>query len=281
MKEYFRLILVTFIFGISIPAFAASDAYPWAGQYHERDTIENRITVPDGYQRINAGRDSFQYWLNHLPLKREQTAVYLYNGEKKNDQNVHAAVIDIDIGGANLQQCADAVIRLKAEYLYSKGSFQAIHFNFTSGDNATFETWIDGYRPIVSVNNIKWQKQADFDSSYSNFRKYLNTVFMYAGTSSLNQEVQAISNNEMEAGDIFIQAGFPGHAVIVVDMAVHHETGKKIFLLAQSYMPAQNIHILKNPVNKALSPWYEAAFGNELQTPEWTFKKEHLKRFKF
>lgn len=281
MKIYFRLILITFIVGISIQAFANSDVYPWLTQYHEKHTIENRIAVPDGYQRINAEQDSFQYWLRYLPLKQKQSAVYLYNGEKKDNQNAHAAVIDIDVGGTDLQQCSDAVIRLKAEYLYSKGDSKAIHFNFSSGDNASFEAWTEGYRPIVSGNNVKWQKQAGQDHSYSNFKKYLNTVFMYAGTFSLNRELQKISINEMEIGDIFIQGGFPGHAVIVVDMAVHQKTGRKLFLLAQSYMPAQDIHVLKNPMNKAFSPWYEVTFGKELQTPEWTFQKEHLKRFKF
>lgn len=45
-------------------------------------------------------------------------------------------------------------------------------------------------------------------------------------------------------------------------------------------MPAQSIHILKNPVNPALSPWYEADNSAVVQTPEWTFTTKDLKRFK-
>ena len=85
--------------------------------------------------------------------------------------------------------------------------------------------------------------------------------------------------SEMRIGDVFIQGGFPGHAVIVVDMAKNKATGKKIFLLAQSYMPAQDIHILKNPNHDALDPWYELDFEGPLYTPEWTFGKDNLKRF--
>ena len=44
--------------------------------------------------------------------------------------------------------------------------------------------------------------------------------------------------SEMQIGDVFIRGGSPGHCVIVVDMAVHQETGEKLFMLAQSYMPA-------------------------------------------
>jgi len=83
----------------------------------------------------------------------------------------------------------------------------------------------------------------------------------------------------MQIGDVFIQGGSPGHCVIVVDMAHDPKTGEKIFILAQSYMPAQDIQILKNPSNAAISPWYSVDFGDVLKTPEWTFTKGDLKRF--
>lgn len=47
----------------------------------------------------------------------------------------------------------------------------------------------------------------------------------------------------------------------------------------QSYMPAQDMHILRNPLNADLSPWYAEDFGEVLQTPEWTFDASDLKRF--
>ena len=82
----------------------------------------------------------------------------------------------------------------------------------------------------------------------------------------------------MEIGDVFIRGGSPGHAVIVVDLAADAQ-GRQVFLLAQSYMPAQEIQILKNPNDQALSPWYSTDFGEELVTPEWTFGKGERKRF--
>jgi len=67
--------------------------------------------------------------------------------------------------------------------------------------------------------------------------------------------------------------------VIVVDLAECGDTGERLFLLAQSYMPAQDIHILKNPGNKQISPWYSDDYGNTLVTPEWTFDRDDLMSF--
>jgi hypothetical protein len=107
----------------------------------------------------------------------------------------------------------------------------------------------------------------------------MKTVFRYAGTQSLSQEMKTISKDQIQAGDLFIKGGFPGHAVIVIDVAENAKTKEKIFLLAQSYMPAQEIHILKNFSNPSMSPWYSSDFTEELNTPEWTFYGQCLKRF--
>lgn len=51
-------------------------------------------------------------------------------------------------------------------------------------------------------------------------------------------------------------------------------------MIAQSYMPAQDIHILVNSLSRTKTCWYSTEFGNVLKTPEWTFKRSDLKRFK-
>jgi len=43
--------------------------------------------------------------------------------------------------------------------------------------------------------------------------------------------LESVSIKNMNIGDVFIVGGSPGHAVIVVDMAVNSD-GEKIFLLA-------------------------------------------------
>jgi len=255
-------------------------SYPWLKRYDSLQTIAKRIPLPKGYIRVPLKCGSFGDWLRHLPLKKGRPPVYLYDGEKKINQDAHFAVIDMDVGEEDLQQCADAVIRLRAEYFYSKGEYDSIHFNLTSGDNVPFRKWIEGYRPRIRGSRVRWVKSAKPDSSYTTFRKYLNLVFKYAGTFSLSKELHRVKDiNEMRIGDVFIQGGFPGHSIIVVDMAVNKKTGKKLFLLAQSYMPAQDVHILRNPENPELNPWYEIDFGDILYTPEWVFEKDDLKRF--
>jgi hypothetical protein len=104
-------------------------------------------------------------------------------------------------------------------------------------------------------------------------------VFSYAGTLSLSRELKKKSLNELQIGDVFIQGGSPGHAVIVVDVVKDKKTGKKLFMLAQSYMPAQDIHILKNPISNLESPWYSLNEGDELITPEWKFSPNSLYSF--
>lgn len=220
------------------------------------------IPVPDDYRRIEVDSNSYAAYLRNLPLKKDKT-VYLFSGERKYNQNVQFAVVDIDVGTRDLQQCADAVMRLRGEYLFSQKQFSEIHFNFLSDGKPRYFT-----------------DYAGGDFSHNKFRKYMDYIFAYANTGSLLNELENVNIENMKIGDVFIQKGTPyGHAITVVDMAENFETGEKIFMIAQSYMPAQDIHILKNLNNSKLSPWYTTDFGEELYTPEWIFTKDDLRRF--
>lgn len=244
--------------------------------------LEARISTPQGFIRTEVPTSSYGYWLRQLALKAGTPPVHLYNGQLKGNQTAHAAVFDIDTGDEDLQQCADAVMRLRAEYLFSRNLYNDISFNFTNGTPCPFSRWAAGERPVITAGNkVAWQrkgKQGDF--SYKNFRQYLNTVFRYAGTASLSKSLHAVPLQQLQAGDVFIKGGFPGHAVIVVDVATAANSDEKVFLLAQSYMPAQEIQLLRNPNDTNLSPWYRLSdITGELITPEWTFSPNMLKRF--
>jgi hypothetical protein len=244
-------------------------------------TISARFNLPPNYSRMNLNPHSFAFYLSHLPLEDVNAKVVFYNKEEKVYQGFCAAVVKMDIGIRDLQQCADAVIRLRAEYLYHQEKYKQIHFNLTNGFKTNFWDWANGSRiKVIGDICIVDMAKAKTDFSYKNFRKYLDFVFTYAGSLSLSKELQAVKLQSLEIGDVFIKGGSPGHAIIVVDVAIEKNSGNKIFLLAQSYMPAQSIHIVVNPNNSNISPWYSLdEIKTELYTNEWTFTKDELKRF--
>ena len=245
----------------------------------EGTILKDRILVPNGYKREDVAENSFAYYLQTLPMKPQDAKVHLYNGELKYNQHVHAAIIDLDVGKRDLQQCADAVMRLRGEYLFAQKQYDQISFNFTNGFKVEYKEWMKGKRMVVKGNKTYWSQQAQPSNSYKSFRKYLTLIYSYAGTLSLAKELKKVPIESIEIGDVFIQGGSPGHAVTVLDVAKHESSGEKIFLLAQSYMPAQDIHVLVNPDNSTMSPWYSIPDGNVVATPEWTFYTSDLKRF--
>lgn len=252
----------------------------------EGTDIESRFLLPEGYKRIAYPEGSFEYYLRHLSLKPDGAEVKRYDGSVKRNYNVYVAVADLPIGNKDLHQCADAVMRLRAEYLWKKGNYDAIAFNYTSGFRAEYARWRKGERIKVENNRCSWVQGGAASDSYESFWKYLEQVFTYAGTLSLEKELRAFpSGMSLDAeegirpGDVFIRGGSPGHAVIVVDVAQHESTGERIFLLAQSYMPAQELQVLDCSEDEGFGPWYTTNFGPALETPEWTFNREQLRRW--
>ncbi len=242
-------------------------------------TIESRFAPPQGFVREVLAEGSFGSFLRNFPLKPHGSVVKYYDGRVKPLKS-YEAVLDIDTGSRDLQQCADAVMRLYAEYLYGKGMYENISFNFVSGFNANYSRWREGYRIIVEGGtSCRWVKRTGTSNDYESFRQYLDMVFSYANTQSLEKQMKPVPVKELMPGDVFIKGSLPGHCVIVVDTAINTDTGEKLFMTAQSYMPAQDIHILKNESSPGISPWYSLNFGETLNTPEWTFSKDQLKRF--
>jgi hypothetical protein len=257
---------------------ATPDHYPWL-EKEVADTVLSRFAPPEGYARIEAGASSLAFWLRHLPLLSGRPGVLLFNGQRKGNQSAQEAVIDIDVGQRDLQQCADAVIRLRAEFLRVSGRDEAICFKFTNGSDAVWSRWQEGYRPVLEGRKVGWQRLAAPGSSYAVFKRYLTRVFQYAGSASLEREMKPVDASEtVQPGDVFIEGGFPGHAVMVVDVA-ENKKRERVFLLLQSYMPAQQMHVLKNPNDPSLSPWYRYKPDEPLETPEWRFNAGKLRRF--
>lgn len=224
-------------------------------QLTQFETIKS-IPPPEGYERIILSQKSFGEWLRTIHLKKDGH-VYLYDGSLKKNQSAQFAVLEIPVGTKNLQQCADAVMRMRAEYLFDQGRYNEIVFRDNNDESYAWKG--------------KDNKQT--------FNNYLEIVFGMCGTASLEKQLKPVNDcQEIQPGDVFIKGGFPGHAMIVVDVAINKK-GKKIFMLAQSYMPAQDIHIVKNPLSENISPWYEISEPNEVVTPEWVFTHSQLRKW--
>jgi hypothetical protein len=254
--------------------------HPWPhGDSAPSDVFERRFPAPEGFVRLAAAEDSFAAWLRRLPLRPGRPVVRLHDGREKQNQSAHLAVVDLDVGKRDLQQCADAVIRLRAEYLWSRGSASEICFHLTSGAPVPWSRWHGGERPKVGQRGtVSWSQVSKPDAGHEALRRYLDFIFTYAGTASLERlDVRPVKGGQVESGDVFLQGGHPGHVVVVVDVA-QNAAGERVFALAQSFMPAQDVHILDNPKNSG-SIWYVWRERAALVTPEWTFQAGALRRF--
>jgi hypothetical protein len=162
------------------------------------------IPLPAGYHRVPATGASFTAWLRNIRLKKDRT-VYLFNGHPKRNQDAQFAVLDVPVGSQDLQQCADAVMRLRAEWLYAGGAPETITFYTEQGRRLNFQEWL---------------QQHPGSSRRASFDKYLTTVFTYCSTRTLQRQLRPVPDfSAIDAGEVLIRAGSPGHAMLVADVA--------------------------------------------------------------
>ena len=246
----------------------------------EKNTIKERFPAPEDYAYVDTEKNSFEEYIENFPLKKYGSPILKYDGSEIATQDLHEAIFDIDTGTKDLQQCADAIIRLRAEFLFKMKRFDDIKFHFTSGDLMTWNDYKNGTRAFVNGNSVQFKKTENFDDSKENFRKYLDLIFTYAGTISLNKETKPVlKTNDLKVGDILITAGSPGHIVFIAGVS-KNQKGEKLFLLAEGFTPAQSIHVLKNPFNPEISPWYELDVNSaETKTARYFFEPSNFRSF--
>lgn len=252
-------------------------AYPWVrrGDY---EPLAARFAPPAGAARLPLEPGSYGHWLRHLPVRPDGTAVLGYHGRtilEPHDRRL-GAVIDLDLIGDDLQQCADSILRLRAEYLRARGEADEIAFHFVSG---FYSRWAD-YRRGTRIRLVDGGRRVEpyaggrADDSRKAFEGYLRDLFSYASTISLAREARRV-DDEIAVGDFFILPGGPGHTVVVVDLA-RGAGGALYGLLAQGFMPAQDLHVLRA---SASSPWYRLTPGEAVDTPMWApFPWDSLRR---
>lgn len=245
----------------------------------EGRTLEGRILTPEGYVRTKEAKNSLAAFLRKYKMKKDESPVLLYDGREK-AANVHVAVFKLPLENEDLQQCADSVMRVYGEYYYSRKKYDRIEFSLGGGFRANFEKWSQGNGIGIRNDTLYWMSSPENDRSYSSFRKFMRIVFAYSGTLNLEEDSEKIKLKDIQVGDVFLKGGSPGHVVMVVDMCENSE-GNKAFLLAQGYMPAQEFHVIKNPLHEE-NPWYyQNEISYPLETAEYTFEKGSLRRLKF
>ena len=243
-------------------------------------TIMSRVNLPEGYKRIEYSSGSFQDYLRNYKLKPFNSKIINYDGSEYYWQLGHIGILDIPVPKNGLQQCADALIRIRSEYLWNQNRKNEIGFNFTSGHYCSWKKYAEGYRPKIDGSKVSFYKTAKQNHTKSNFYKYLNLIYTYSGTLSLYNELPKItSTKDLKIGDMLIKGGSPGHIVMIADEIIN-EDGEKRFLLFQGNTPAQSVHLVKNLEDTELSPWYNLKLDAEIGVSNYTFSSSKYARFK-
>ena len=254
----------------------SADEYPWALAATSYEAMAWRFSPPEGFERVPVACRSWAEWLRHLPLESFGTPVRTRDEKTvvPADSPALAAVVDIDVRPN--QECADTIVRLRAEYLRWAGREGEIVLNLTGGGTISWPEWKKGMRPRLEGNRVRFERAAGRDALRANFDRYLQAVFMWCGTYSLAQEGRRIAPADIRVGDFFAHGGSPGHAVLIVDLA-RDRSGKLKGLLLQGFMPAQSAHVLA-PGRE--SPWFDLTPGQPVEIAGWsTFQWSELRRF--
>ncbi len=254
----------------SVQSTAAKTEYAWLAdtELKVHDTLEQRFPAPAGFTRVNVESGSFGAFLRTLPLAAPSTPVVSYTGKTLHDAthpNV-AAVVAIDIGKADLQQCADSVIRMHAEWRWSLGKRDQ-HYKTAGGPEMSFAKYLAGERYGWKNGKLVAKNVGATAPTHGALRAWLDQVFGSANTASLANEAKPIDVKELQPGDFVVMKGVPfGHAVLILDVA-RDASGKRIALLGQGFMPAQSFHVLRKSPKEVWFPIDEAS--GKLETPFW------------
>ncbi len=242
-------------------------------------TIKSRVNIPDGYKRVEYPKGSFEAYLRNYKLKAFGSKIINYDNTEYFWQRGHIGILEVPVPKNGLQQCADALIRIRSEYLWDHNRKDEIGFNFTSGHYCSWIKYAEGYRPKISGNKVSFHKTASANHTKDIFYKYLNLIYTYSGTLSLYNELKSVNAKDLKIGDMLIKGGSPGHIVMLCDEVVN-DNGEKLFLLFQGNTPAQSVHLVKNLTDSSISPWYKLEDDTITPVSNYTFSSAKFVRFK-
>jgi hypothetical protein len=266
------------------PRAAELDDYPWIAErggapLEGWPALESLFDPPEGLSAEPVAGGTFGAWLGGLPVDPARTTPHTSRGMPTLSPS--AGIIVLDVGEKDLQQCADSILRLHAEWAWSRGGSarQAIAYHFTSGHRASWADWTAGREWQVRGSEVIRAKGSPRTPSRQQFRLYLEQVFIYAGTRSLPADTRELTAAEApEAGDILVNPGSPGHAVLLLRTA-RGDDGDLYALLGEGWMPAQEFHVVRDRLRDRV--WMPLPTANQdLTIPGVaTFDADSVRRF--
>ena len=261
----------------------SAQIYPWLAAPNAPKvdgSLASRIAPPPGYARVAVEPGGFPAFVRGLPLSPAGTAVTSHDGDvvRAADDDYVEAVIALDVGSSDVQQSVDVVVRLHAEWLWANNEKSKISYIALTKLPLPLSRWEKGQRLITDNGaDVFWAIQAKpKEADYSDFRRYLDGVFLWQNAMSLGLRSRKLDKPEaLLPGDFFLHSRSPGHVAIVLDVA-EKPGGERVALLGQALNPAQSVHVLRPG---RATPWFSLRPGSAIVTPYTAeFDWEELRR---
>lgn len=239
------------------PATAAE--YPWLGEDAPAavDTLAARFREPPGYRRVGVVEGSFSAWIRRLPLAAPGTPILDYKGKPvRAEDDYTAAVVAIDVGKTDLQNGADFLIRLHAEWGWSRG-VEEHAYRAVTDLKLDSKRWFQGLEPKPVGAMVGWvPSKPQRPRTHKVFREYLDAVFLWANNNSLLKDSEPVAAADVRPGDFFVREGKEGDALLVLDVA---EAGAGPTLRRVALLGQVSTTMASSPVVLQLgkgSPWF-------------------------
>jgi hypothetical protein len=230
--------------------------YAWlsAEAVRRYEPLVRRFPAPEGYVRVAVSPGDYGDWLRHLPLRPDDAPV-----------DRLAAVVDWRWTNARRLGAANAVLRLRGEYLWFCCANEAIAFRFTSGDLFEWKRWADGWAPAVAGRRVEWRQGPEPGFSRQSYTKYLDTLLAYASVNSLAADTHPVTDGTIQPGDVLVESGRGGFAAVVLDVAVNAD-GRVSILIGQTVKAAGGFCVIQAAAD---SVWHEAEADAAIDLPGW------------
>ncbi len=274
MKHWFTAIIAVILFGCGAHQTerpSPAEAYPWKVGYDPEETLFGRIPEPFAFERQPLEAGSFAAWLRYLPLLPGKPDLLRFNGALSSHQQAYYAILDVPIGNQDAVHGVEAALLLKSLYMLSHGDESAISILLNSGAAVSYAQWQQGYRFVSRGNEVFWEQGPRRGTGWQDVLDFLVSAFPLTNTGALREVTVKIPPAELTNGSMLFHDAASGHVVIVLDVAIHPQTGDKLFLLAQGFTPAHQLHVLVNPKDPTISPWYRLYPDQTLETPLYIF----------